>query len=256
LKQRADVQLVNLGLASTRSKAKLLINSGVVYEGEKQIKKAGELVGEKELRVVEGFKFVGRGGLKLEHALNQFKIDINNLTIADIGASTGGFTDCCLQRGAKKIYAIDVGHDQLDPTLVSHPKVINLEKTNIRDVDSLEQKADCCVADLSYISLRLVLKKMFSLIVEDGYCITLFKPQFEAGKQNVGKGGIVKDQLHKKLLVEFFIWANSEEIFIEDITVSPIKGKQGNREFLLLLSRNKTNAMSDSLFEQKLKDIL
>lgn len=256
MKQRADIQLVECGLTTTRSKAKLLIQSGVVFEGERAIKKAGELVSTDDLRVVEEFKFVGRGGLKLEEALNVFQIDLDSCVIADIGASTGGFTDCCLQNGARKVYAIDVGHGQLDPKLCSHSQVVNLEKTNIRNLDSLDEVVDYCVADLSYISLRLVLEKMFSLLKDGGKCITLFKPQFEAGKENVGKGGIVKESLHEELLDSFYQWSWEQKIYIENVTVSPIKGKHGNREFLLLLSKNQDDTLNEQRWRERLEEIL
>ena len=237
MKKRADIILVDLGFAATRSKAKLLIQSGVVTQNGNLIKKAGELISVENIHVDQPLKYVGRGGLKLEAAIERFELDFRDKVIADVGASTGGFTDCSLQNGAKLVYAIDVGHGQLAEKLVSDRRVVNMEKTNIRDLEKLEQKVDYCVADLSYISIRLTLERMFNLLIEGGKCVTLFKPQFEAGRENVGKGGIVKESIHKSLLTSFYEWSCEVGIVIEKATISPIRGKQGNREFLFLLSK-------------------
>ena len=238
MKERVDILLVATGLAATRSKAKLMIKSGHVFSNEKQIKKAGEMVEADGLRITEEFKYVGRGGFKLEKALEQFNINLVDKIIADIGASTGGFTDCCLQQGAKKVYAVDVGHGQLDPALVKHCDVINMEGQNVRQLESVGEKVDFCVADLSYISLKLVVEKMFYFLKPSGACITLFKPQFEVGKNKIGKGGIVKDKLlHQEVLKDFFMWCLSKKIQVHGITLSPITGKQGNSEYLLYLNK-------------------
>ena len=256
-KKRADILLVEAGLVSTRSKAKLMIKNGSVLWGSSRVKKAGELVTLEGLSVTEEFKYVGRGGFKLEAALEYFKVSLNGAVVADIGASTGGFTDCCLKKGASRVYAIDVGHGQLDPSLISNPSVINLEGCNVRELSKLDEQVDYCVADLSYISLRLVLKNMFLFLKDEGRCITLFKPQFEVGKDNINKTGVVKSaSLHREVLINFYDWSLSNGINVEDIIRSPITGKQGNLEFLLLLSEVSDSAMSREMFSNKIEELI
>ena len=255
MKQRADLAMVEVGLAPTRSRAKLLIKEGAVWTNDKMVKKPGEMVLGETLRLSHKFRFVGRGGEKLDHALNYFALDMTDLIVADIGASTGGFTDCCLQRGAKKVYAIDVGHDQLASSLIEDSRVINMEGCNIRSLSGLEEQVDFVVADLSYISLRLVLDKMFALLTHSGECVTLFKPQFEVGRENVGKGGIVKnlEQIYTYLL-SFYDWACEHQFYIYGITRSPILGKQGNREFLLHLGQREELLMERQEFMAQVKE--
>lgn len=256
-KKRADILLVEVGLATTRSKAKLMIKNGSVLWGDSVVNKAGEMVTAEGLSVTEEFKYVGRGGFKLEAALDQFNISLKGAVVADIGASTGGFTDCCLKRGAVKVYAVDVGHGQLDPMLIDHPAVVNLEGHNVREMDKLDELVDYCVADLSYISLKLVLTNMFSFLKNGGSCITLFKPQFEVGKDKISKSGVVKESsLHRDVLISFYEWSVQNKVIIQDIMLSPITGKQGNLEFLMHLSKNSESAMTLETFKIKIEELI
>ncbi len=260
MKERVDNLLVKLGLVETRSKAKLLIKKGVVFFNGIAVKKAGELVSIAQadsLMISTPMRYVGRGGEKLEAAIIEFNLDFNQSVVADIGASTGGFTDCVLQHGAQRVYAIDVGHDQLAEVLRQDSRVINMEKTNIRDLKSLPEPVDFCVADLSYISLTMVLNDFFKLLKKQGKSVVLFKPQFEVGKKRVGKGGIVRGKLvHLAALIDFYNWCEQENIRVEKITNSPIRGKQGNREYLLLLSKTNDSYLNPAQFEAAVREIL
>lgn len=234
MKIRIDELLVIKKFATTRSKAKELVLNGLVSIGGNLIKKPGQSFSEdSDIKVGEHIQYVGRGAHKIREAIEHFKIDINNKTVADVGASTGGFTDYVLQNGAKKVYAIDVGHGQLDQKLINDQRVINMEGTNIKDDIELEEKVDLAVVDLSYISLRIVLKHIKKLIKKGGDIITLIKPQFEAGPKIVGKDGVIKDQEKvKAILDEFIVWAVAEKFQIIKTIPSPIHGKKGNTEFL------------------------
>jgi 23S rRNA (cytidine1920-2'-O)/16S rRNA (cytidine1409-2'-O)-methyltransferase len=236
--ERADITLVNLGLAISRSQATLLIKEGVVYWNEVPVKKASQKVTEETLEVRKDVHYVGRGAHKIEGALKQFDISVNDLVVADVGASTGGFTDYVLRNGASKVYAIDVGHDQLAAPLREDPRVINLEGKNIRYPLELEEKVDLAVVDLSYISLRLTLESIFLLVKDGGEIVTLFKPQFEAGKERVPRTGIVKDEIREIVLEEFCKWCEEQNYKIVDQMVSPIKGKTGNLEYLLYFQKD------------------
>jgi len=227
MSKRIDEVLVEEGFAPTRSQAKQLIEEEVVFYDGKKVKKAGKKIPSPDkLEIQTTSTYVGRGARKLEAAIEKFQIDPSQKIVADVGASTGGFTDYLLQKGAQKVYAIDVGHSQLAEKLRNNPAVINMEKTDIRDVEELPEKVDLAVVDLSFISLKLVLEKITSLIKPKGQIIILIKPQFEVGKEGLGKNGIVKDkELTKKILEDF-------RTICERIIPSPIKGKEGNQEYL------------------------
>lgn len=233
-KLRIDELLVQKGFAPTKSQAKSIILQGLVFYNGKKVERAGQKVTtEGELVVNETSKYVSRGAKKLEAAIQEFKLDIKGKTIADIGASTGGFTDLLLQNGAKKVYAIDVGKDQLAEKLRSDARVINMESTNIKDVDSLPEPVDLAVADLSYISLRKVLPNIFNLAHE---AVVLFKPQFECGPGVVNKQGVIIDQeVHRQTLNDFETWCTDQGYEIKGKTKSPITGKVGNQEYLFWL---------------------
>lgn len=234
MKIRIDELLVNKSLAKTRSQAKLLIKGNKVLVNEKKVTKPGLLFDDdSEITLTTEESYVGRGAFKIKAAIRDFKIDPTDKVIADIGASTGGFTDYLLQNGAIKSYAIDVGHDQLAEELLNDERVINMEKTNIRDDVKLPELVDLAVVDLSFISLKKVLKQIVSLVKKGGDVICLFKPQFEAGKENIGKGGIVKERIREKTYNDFQSWCKESGYNIINRRPSPIKGKDGNGEYLI-----------------------
>jgi 23S rRNA (cytidine1920-2'-O)/16S rRNA (cytidine1409-2'-O)-methyltransferase len=237
---RADLALVEQGLAPSREKARALILAGEVLAGDRPIDKAGDLVdAEAELRLRSGpMPFVSRGGLKLAHALDTFGVDPRGLAALDVGASTGGFTDCLLQRGAARVYCVDVGHGQLDWKVASDPRVRVIDRTNIRTApaDLLPERVDLVVIDVSFISLRLVLPALSPLAKPGAAVIALVKPQFEVGRADVGKGGIVRDAAARaRALAEVRATAGALGFEVGADTVSPITGGKGNVEFLLLL---------------------
>ncbi len=253
-KRRLDVLLVDRGLAESREKAQALVMAGQVTVDERPAPKPGVLVREDAaLSVAEGPKFVGRGGEKLERALDAFGLDVTGLVAADIGASTGGFTDCLLQRGASRVYAIDVGHGQLDYRLRNDPRVVVMEGVNARELQSLPEPVDIAVIDVSFISLRFVLPAVHRLVrsgarapspsplgaasgAPTANVVTLFKPQFEAGKGEVPRGGVIRDaHFHSQLIGRFAAWCVANGFRIRDMVASPILGDAGNREFLFWL---------------------
>lgn len=235
MKLRIDELLVLKKLAPTRSQAKQLIMNGEVEYNGLKVTKPGQLVIEQgELKVGQTLQYVSRGAYKLEAAIKAFEIDPKAKIIADVGASTGGFTDYLLQHGASKIYCIDVGHEQLHHKLKNDPRVINIEKTNIRHPLELPEKTDLAVVDLSYISLRLTLQNIAKLT--NGPIIALIKPQFEAGPGIVGSDGVIKDPAQIKIIIqEFKDWCSENGLKIEKIIPSPITGKVGNQESLALI---------------------
>ena len=235
-KRRLDVAITELGLAESRQKAQALIMAGEVYvNGQKQLK-AGTCVEEDdslEVRTKNPLRYVSRGGLKLEKAMGLWPIQLKDKICADIGASTGGFTDCMLQNGAKLVYAVDVGYNQLDWKLRTHPQVICMERTNARYLTSeqIPEPLDFFSVDVSFISLHLILPALRPLMREDGQAVCLVKPQFEAGKGKVGKKGVVRDPaVHLEVLEGFLEHASQAGFFVKDITFSPIKGPEGNIE--------------------------
>lgn len=243
-KVRADQLLVKKNLVSSREKAKRLIMSGSVFIGTERVEKPGELLKEDVNLTVKdnSLKYVSRGGYKLEKAIDLYGLDLKDKICADIGASTGGFTHCMLLNGASKVYAIDVGYNQLDYSLRIHEKVVSMERTNIRnfDVSIIEDKIDFISIDVSFISLSLVLPKAKELIKEKGKIVALIKPQFEAGKEKVGKKGIVRDiNVHKEVIEKIIDLAKELELRILGLTFSPITGATGNIEFLILLENSK-----------------
>lgn len=241
---RADILLYEKGYTRSRQLAKNLINQGrVLIDGRVCNKPSLDISSSDSIEiVVDSPKYVSRGGIKLETAIREFKISLDGYTCIDIGASTGGFTDCMLQNGAKKVYAVDVGHSQLDKSLISDSRVVNLEKTNVREVDINtfdNLLIDFVSADVSFISLKLVLPKVRELLKRGGTAVTLVKPQFEAGKSNLNKHGIVRSETVRKMVVdEITAFAQSIGLSVLGVCQSPITGSKGNIEFLMYVRSN------------------
>ena len=238
-KIRADRLLVERGLAESRERAQALIMEGVVYTPSGRVLKAGSTIpGDVELEVKGRLPFVGRGGVKLAHALDQFKLDVTGLIVLDVGASTGGFTDCLLQRGARRVYALDVGHGQMDYGLRQDPRVTVLEKINARHPFELPEPVDLVTMDVSFISLTLVVPEAARHLNPGRYIAALVKPQFEAPKEQVGRGGVIKDpKVHAAVLGKMVNWAVGQGLRVRNICRSPIQGDAGNQEFFLLLQK-------------------
>lgn len=240
-KERLDVLLVEKGLCESRSRAQAVIMSGEVYVNGQKSDKPGtptDVEAEIEIRG-NACPYVSRGGLKLEKALRDFGVDPTGLTCLDSGASTGGFTDCLLQNGAKQVFAIDVGYGQLAWSIRTDPRVVCMERTNIRYVtpEQLGTPVQLAVIDVSFISLRIVLPAVKALLSADGQIICLIKPQFEAGKENVAKKGVVRDPaVHQAVLNSFLQLADELQMTVCNLTFSPVKGPEGNIEFLGHLS--------------------
>lgn len=240
-KVRLDVLLCSRALAESRERARSTIMSGLVYVNGQKSDKPGTMVPETAQVEVRGnpIPFVSRGGLKLQKALDYFGVDPNGLTVIDVGASTGGFTDCLLKRGARKVFAVDVGYGQLAWSVRTDPRVVPMERTNIRYVtpETLGEAPDFAVIDVSFISLRLVLPVAARLLKPGGRAICLIKPQFEAGKEKVGKKGVVREpQVHLEVLEAFLKNASEAGFSVRGITYSPIRGPEGNIEYLGYLS--------------------
>lgn len=240
---RLDTELVNRGLVESREKAKALIMAGSVYIDGQKAYKAGDKVKDGQLIEVKGEKlpFVSRGGLKLDKSIKCFNIDLNGKICADIGASTGGFTDCMLQNGANKVYAIDVGYGQLAWKLRNDSRVVNMEKTNIRYIDFnlLNDDIEFISIDVAFISLKLVLPVAYQMLAEGGTLVALVKPQFEAGREEVGKKGVVRDKtVHKNVFENTALFAKELGFKVLGVDYSPIKGPEGNIEFLLYLAKD------------------
>ena len=242
IKKRLDVLLVERGLVETRTKAQAVIMSGFVYVAGQKADKPGMSFEENSEIEVRGATcpYVSRGGLKLEKALRDFGVDPTGYVCSDSGASTGGFTDCLLQQGAKKVFAIDVGYGQLDWKIRSDPRVVVMERTNVRYVtpEQLGEPLDLSVVDVSFISLRIVLPVIRTFLKENaGQVLCLIKPQFEAGKDKVGKKGVVRDPaVHKEVLDDFVALTKEINFKILGLTFSPVKGPEGNIEFLAHLT--------------------
>lgn len=242
--------LVEKGLFSSREKAKAAIMAGIVYVNGDRVDKAGTKIDtEADLYVKENLcPYVSRGGLKLEKALSMFQFDLMNGTAVDIGASTGGFTDCMLQNGAKKVFAIDVGYGQLDWKLRNDPRVVNMEKVNVRylDVDTIDSNVDFISIDVSFISLNLVFPVAAKLLSENGSIVCLVKPQFEAGREQVGKKGIVRDAaIHREVLQNVITYAATNGLYAHGLSFSPVTGAKGNIEYLLYLKKKKAEISLD-----------
>ena len=237
-KQRVDQMLVARGLAETRSRAQALIMAGAVFSGEKKIAKAGDLLAEDAALDVRGrdHPWVSRGGIKLDHGLTFFGFDVTGAVALDIGSSTGGFTDVLLGRGAAKVYAIDVGTNQLAWKLRQDPRVVVHEQTNARNLTAgiVSEPVDIIVCDASFISLSKVLATALDFARPGGKLVALVKPQFEAGREEVGKGGVVRDPgVHQRVCDEAVAWVASQGWRVIGVTTSPITGPEGNVEFLL-----------------------
>ncbi len=250
-KKRLDVLLFEKGMVPSRERAKAIIMSGIVYVNNQKADKAGMSIPEDAEIEIRGKtnSFVSRGGLKIEKALNYFQIDPKDLYVMDIGASTGGFTDCLLTRGARKVYSIDVGYGQLAWKLRQDPRVVCMERTNIRKVtpDMLDDVPDFAVIDVSFISLKLVLPVVAQLLSEHGRIACLIKPQFEAGKGKVGKKGVVREpEIHLDVLNAFVENAHEAGFHIYNLTFSPIKGPEGNIEFLGYIGKDGEDADIDT----------
>jgi 23S rRNA (cytidine1920-2'-O)/16S rRNA (cytidine1409-2'-O)-methyltransferase len=240
-KLRLDQLLVGKGLFASREQARRAIMAGEVMIGTRIAGKTSELFDEQAAITVKPTrKYVGRGALKLEAALDHFKIDVHRKTTLDIGASTGGFTDCMLQRGANKVYAVDVGHGQLDWKLRNDPRVIVLEKVNARSLsrEHIPELVDLCVIDVSFISLTLILPNAFDLITSMGVILALIKPQFELQRSEVGKGGIVRDPaLHRKAQDKIVAFVTDLGHVVSGIVPSAIKGTDGNQELFACMRK-------------------
>jgi 23S rRNA (cytidine1920-2'-O)/16S rRNA (cytidine1409-2'-O)-methyltransferase len=238
-KTRLDVALVERGLAETRAAAQRMIMAGLVFSGERRLDKPGYAIAADAALEVRGqpHPYVSRGGLKLEKALDHFAIPVAGRTALDVGASTGGFTDCLLQRGAAKVYAIDVGTNQLAWKLRTDSRVVSMEKTNIRGVTRAEvpEPIDLIVCDASFIGLRTALPAALALAAPGAHLVALIKPQFEVGKGRVGKGGIVRDPaLHAEVCATISEWLAAQPDWrVLGVTDSPIEGAEGNKEFLI-----------------------
>ena len=235
IRRRLDQEMVARKLARSRSQAQWLIRAGrVALNGHVETRPGRRVSPAASIKLLEPLPYVSRGGLKLEHALDIFQITPLGLIAADVGASTGGFTDCLLQRGAARVYAIDVGHGQLAEKLRNDPRVINMESTDVRHLESLPEPIDLAVIDVSFISLRLVVPNVCRWLRPTGDIVALIKPQFEAGPERVGKGGLVRDPaVHRAVLRELLVWAVDQGLITLNLIPSPILGNDGNREFLI-----------------------
>lgn len=226
----------------SREKAKASVMAGLVYVDGQRVDKPGTSVDtEAEITVKEALcPYVSRGGLKLEKALELYGFSLENATAVDIGASTGGFTDCMLQKGAKKVFAIDVGYGQLDWKLRNDPRVVNMEKTNVRylDTDTVDSDVDFISVDVSFISLKLIFPVAAKLLADDGSLVCLVKPQFEAGRSQVGKKGIVRDaSVHKEVIENVIGYGKDNGLYSHGLTYSPVTGTKGNIEYLLYMKK-------------------
>lgn len=258
-RKRADVLLFEKGLVDSREKGKRVIMEGSVYIGTVRVDKPGEKYHDSvEIYIKENpLIYVSRGGLKLEQAINKFNLDLNNMVTMDIGASTGGFTDCMIKSGAKKIFAVDVGYGQLDWKLRNDPKVVVMERTNIRNVteEDIGEAIDFISIDVSFISLKLVLPVAKSLLKENGEIVALIKPQFEAGKEKVGKGGIIRDKkIHLEVVKSIVEFASSIGLASINLSFSPITGSKGNIEFLIHLKNSDDSIIEDTLIHQVIEE--
>jgi len=237
VKRRLDVLLVERGLAESQAKARALVMAGEVSVDGMPALKAGLPIAEEALlTLATPAPFVGRGGIKLEYALDRFRLSISGKVAADIGASTGGFVDCLLKRGAARVYAIDVGRGQLDWGLRKDPRVVAMEGVNARYPLDLPQKVDLATIDVSFISVEKVMPSVSAALNPGGQLVVLVKPQFEALRQEVGKGGVIADPaIHARVLGRFIVWAVGKGYRLRGLVASPIAGASGNREFFALL---------------------
>lgn len=248
MKKRLDVLLVEQGLADSREKAKAIIMSGIVYVDNNKEDKAGTIFEETARIEVRGntLKYVSRGGLKLEKAMNNFGVTLEGKVCMDVGASTGGFTDCMLQNGAVKVYSVDVGYGQFAWKLRQDPRVVCMEKTNIRYVTpaDIDDVLDFASVDVSFISLTKVLIPARELLRDGGEMVCLIKPQFEAGREKVGKKGVVRDKaVHEEVVERIIEFASQNGFFVKNLEYSPIKGPEGNIEYLVYIRKDETGGV-------------
>lgn len=245
-KQRLDILVYERGLATSREKARAMIMAGEVLVGDQMIDKPGTRIDQNAVVTVKSKpRYVSRGGDKLAGALVDFAVDVRGRICADVGASTGGFTDCLLQHGAARVYALDVGYGQIHYKLRQDKRVIVMERTNARHVTALPETVNLAVIDASFISLKLLLPAVKQWLAPQAEIIPLIKPQFEAGKNDVGKGGVVKDsQIHARVLEEILIFALQEGFAVKGLTTSPLKGPAGNTEFLAWFAWGETQVDS------------
>ena len=254
-KIRLDVYLTEKGLAPSREKAKALIMAGVVFVDNQKCDKAGTVVKETQTVEVRGgeLKYVSRGGLKLEKAMQEFFVQLDEKVCMDIGASTGGFTDCMLQNGAKKVFSVDVGYGQLAWKLRCDERVVNMERTNIRHVtmESIGEPLDFASVDVAFISLRLVLPVAYELLKDGGEVVALIKPQFEAGKEKVGKKGVVREQsTHVGVVRTIYDFCVEQGFSVLGLDFSPIKGPEGNIEYLIYLKKGGETLVTENKAEE------
>lgn len=260
MKERLDVLLTARGLAGSREKAKALIMAGQVYVDGQKEDKAGTMFRQEAVIEIRGntLPYVSRGGLKLEKAMQVFPLELKEKVCMDVGASTGGFTDCMLQNGARKVYSVDVGHGQLDWGLRNDPRVVCMEKTNIRYLtpEQLQEKPSFVSIDVSFISLTKVLGPVRELMEEQGQIVSLIKPQFEAGREKVGKKGVVRDPaVHREVIEKVMDFARSLQLTVRGLDFSPVKGSEGNIEYLLWMEKgwNTEEAPADISPEETVK---
>lgn len=265
MKERLDVLLVKKGLAPSREKAKAVIMAGSVYVDGQKEDKAGSVFDEESAQIeVRGhaLPYVSRGGLKLEKALKVFPITLTDKICMDIGASTGGFTDCMLQNGAAKVYSVDVGYGQLDWKLRQDDRVVCMEKTNFRYMtpEDIPEVLDFASVDVSFISLDKILTPAYALLKEQGEMVALIKPQFEAGREKVGKKGVVRDpKVHEEVISRIVRHADEVSFEVLDLSYSPIRGPEGNIEYLIHLRKNPERTVYPDIlavFEKKIKEIV
>lgn len=257
-KIRLDVLLHDRGFVDSREKAKKLIKDGSVMVNGKVQSKAGTMVNETDVVELCGelMPYVSRGGFKLEKAVEVFRLKLDGCTCMDIGASTGGFTDCMLQNGAVKVFAVDVGSAQLSHKLLADNRVINMEQTNFRYLskENVPDDINFASVDVSFISLKYIIPNLFNILADGGRAVCLIKPQFEAGKDNIGKNGIVKDiSVHKNVVFDVYAFAKESGFSVQGLDFSPIKGPKGNIEYLIYLKKGGTNVTLD---DKKIEEIV
>ena len=259
-KTRLDVAVFEGGYAPSREKAKAIIMAGLVYVNNQKVDKAGFELKEDDILEVRGnsLKYVSRGGLKLEKAMESFPITLKDKICMDVGASTGGFTDCMLQNGASKVYSIDVGYGQLAWKLRTDERVVNLERTNFRYVDSekIKDLVDFASVDVSFISLKLILPNLNKLLANNAAAVCLIKPQFEAGKEKVGKKGVVREaSTHIEVIEKVIGFAVENGFSVLGLEFSPIKGPEGNIEYLLYIEKSAEPYVDESVNPEKLVNL-
>lgn len=252
MKKRLDILVTERGLVESREKAKTLIMAGQVYVDGQKADKPGDTFSEDAAVEVrgKGLPYVSRGGLKLEKAMREFGLQLQGRTCMDIGASTGGFTDCMLQNGAQRVYSVDVGYGQLAWSLRTDPRVVNLERTNARYLtrEQVPEKIDFFSVDVSFISLTLILPAVRPLLAEHGQAVCLIKPQFEAGREKVGKKGVVRDKaVHEEVIEKIRSFALENGFSVLGLTFSPVKGPEGNIEYLIYLERSEAPSQGEQV---------